>query len=63
MGRHYWKVMLGSKSSAAEPSRAGGYLGADYEVLQDLTGHLPDTYREFNSEWIPFFLQSRDSPL
>lgn len=53
--------MLGSKSSAAEAARAGGYLGADYEVLQDLTGHLPDTYREFNSEWIPFFLQTRDS--
>lgn len=61
MERHYWKVMLGSKSSAAQACAAGGFLGADYEIHQDLSNSLPENYREFNAEWIPYFMHSRDS--
>lgn len=61
MERHNWKVMLGSKSSAAKKCAVGGFLGADYEIAQDLSGSLPENYRGFNAEWIPYFMRTRDS--
>ncbi len=59
--RHYWKVMLGSKSKDAAACKEGSFIGADYDLRKDLSDSLPETYREFNAEWIPYFLQSRDS--
>ncbi|MGA0588156.1 endonuclease NucS domain-containing protein [Dyella sp. KRB-257] len=35
---------------------AGGFIGADYGIAQDLSGHLPDAWREFNKAFIPVFL-------
>lgn len=36
----------------------GGFIGADYGIDQDLTGKLPDQWREFNAAFIPVFLES-----
>ena len=53
--------MLGSKSSAAKECAVGRFLGADYEITQDLSEQLPENYRDFNAEWIPYFVRTRDS--
>lgn len=49
MSRRFCKVMLGRGSSAAAEARTSGFIGADYDVDQDLSSQLPDDWREFNS--------------
>jgi len=40
--KSYYRIMLGRKSVYAEECRAGNFIGANYEILEDLTGKLPD---------------------
>lgn len=54
--KHYYRVMLGKKSSYAEACFAGNFIGADFGMRHDLTDHLPDEWRLFNREFIPVFL-------
>jgi restriction system protein len=54
--KSYYRVMLGRKSVHAGECFAGGFIGADYGIEQDLSGHLPDEWREFNKAFIPVFL-------
>jgi restriction system protein len=49
--------MLGRKSEYAEACLAGGFIGTDFGVHQDLTGHLPEEWRAFNKEFIPVYLE------
>ncbi len=56
MTRRFYKVMLGAGSREANNCRADGYLGTDYDVREDLTGQLPDNWREFSSVWLPRLL-------
>jgi restriction system protein len=51
--------MLGRKSRHAEECFAGNFVGTDFDLPQDLTGRLPDTFRAFNTEFIPIFLENR----
>jgi restriction system protein len=51
-----YRVMLGGGSAHATEAVAGGFIGADFTIQQDLTGHLPDNFRDFNTEFIPVFL-------
>lgn len=34
------------------------YIGADFNIKQDLSGKLPEEWRTFNKEFIPVYLQS-----
>lgn len=61
MAQHFYKVMLGTKSRDAERCRAEGFIGSDFDVFEDLSTQLPETYREFNDKWIPHFLGTRTS--
>lgn len=54
----YYRVMLGQKSKYAEACFAGNFIGADYGIAEDLTGKLPDAWREFNATYIPVYLAS-----
>jgi len=56
--RNYYRVMLGRQSVHAAECFAGGFIGADYQIHQDLTGQLPDEWRQFNAQFIPIFLAS-----
>jgi restriction system protein len=56
MSRSFYKVMLGQGSREAEVCRAHGFLGADYDVREDLAGSLPDHWKEFNAQWLPRLL-------
>ncbi len=51
--------MLGRKSDLAETCRSEGFIGTDFEIHEDLTGQLPDDWREFNELWIEKLLPSR----
>ncbi len=48
--------MLGKGSIHAEKCVAGNFIGADFDINQDLTGRLPEDWRPFNKEFIPIFL-------
>jgi restriction system protein len=51
--------MLGQKSVYAAECFAGGFIGADYEIDEDLTGKLPEEWREFNAAYIPVYQKNR----
>ena len=48
--------MLGRKSMHAKECFAGGFIGTDFDIHQDLTGRLPDEWRAFNKEFIPIYM-------
>jgi restriction system protein len=48
--------MLGKGSIHAEKCVAGNFIGADFDINQDLTGRLPEDWRPFNKEFIPILL-------
>lgn len=56
--KEFYRVMLGKGSMYAKECREQGFIGADFDIQQDLTGHLPEDWREFNKEFIPIFLQA-----
>jgi restriction system protein len=61
VSRRFYKVMLGQRSKDANICRAEGFIGADFDVHQDLSQQLPENWREFSEKWIPYFMQTRTS--
>jgi restriction system protein len=55
--KSYYRIMLGKQSAHAAECFAGGYIGAGFDINQDLTGKLPENWREFNKAFIPVYLQ------
>ena len=53
---NYYRIMLGRKSAHAADCFAGGFVGADFGIREDLSTQLPDEWREFNRKYIPVFL-------
>ncbi|MHB1236299.1 MAG: hypothetical protein ACYCY7_01935 [Gallionella sp.] len=56
--KNYYRVMLGKQSIHASIGFAGNFIGADFEIPQDLTTNLPDDWRAFNKKFIPIFLST-----
>jgi restriction system protein len=52
----YYRVMLGRKSIHASECFAGGFIGADFGIDQDLKYDLPEEWRQFNQAFIPIYL-------
>ena len=46
--------MLGAKSIHADECYKGNFIGADFDIKQDLTGKLPDNWRDFNATFIGY---------
>ena len=57
--RQYIRVMLGAKSIYAQQCFEEGFIGADYEIHEDLTNNLSDDWKEFNSKYRPVWLKNR----
>ena len=55
--KNYYRIMLGKQSTYATECFAGGFIGADFDIDVDLTGKLPENWREFNKAFIPIYLQ------
>lgn len=56
--KNYYRVMLGKQSVHAAKCFTGNYIGADFEIPQDLANDLPDDWRAFNKKFIPLFLSN-----
>jgi restriction system protein len=56
--KNYYRVMLGRKSVHAAEALAGGFIGGDFTIREDLTRKLPDEWREFNKAFVPVFLKN-----
>lgn len=56
--KSYYRVMLGRKSAFAAECFAGGFIGVDYELEEDLSNSLPEEWRDFNRKYIPIYLAS-----
>ena len=55
--KSYYQVRLGKGGSFAEQCLREGFIGADFQLGQDLTGKLPDQWRAFNKEFVPVWLK------
>lgn len=53
----YYRLMLGAKSVHAEECFKGNFIGVDFGIHQDLSGHFHDTWKDFNKEFIPVYLE------
>jgi len=47
--------MLGKKSIHAAECFAGGFIGTDFGLIEDLTTKLGDDWRDFNKRYIPIY--------
>ena len=56
--KSYYRLMLGRRSIFAEQCFAGNFIGVDFDIYEDLTGNLPEDWREFNKKYIPIFLKN-----
>jgi restriction system protein len=54
--KNYYRVMLGKKSIHAEACFAGGFIGADFGIDQDLTRERPEFWKDFNRKFVPIYL-------
>ncbi len=55
--KNYYRIMLGKKSVYAEEAHRGNFIGAGWFKDVDLTNKLPDNWRDFNSKFIPLYLE------
>jgi len=56
--KEFYRVMLGRGSMYAQECREQGFIGAGFDINQDLTNSLPDNWREFNQHFIPIYLDA-----
>lgn len=56
--KKYNRVMLGPKSVYAEQCYKEGFIGADFDIRQDLSNDLPENWRDFNKKFIPVWLKA-----
>jgi restriction system protein len=57
--KRYFRVMLGKKSIYASECLKEGFIGADLGIHENLSGNLPDNWRDFNKKYIPVFMAAR----
>ena len=56
--KKYNRIMLGKGGLFIEECIADGYIGADFEINEDLSNNLPDSLKAFNARYIPTYLNS-----
>lgn len=54
--KKYYRVMLGRQSVHAAECFAGGFIGTDFDIRQDLSPDLTDNWREFNEKFRPIYM-------
>ena len=55
--KNYYRVVLGAKNAYAKECYDGGFIGAGYDILQDLTQDLPENWRDFNAKFRDIWLE------
>lgn len=56
--KEFYRIMLGRGSMYAQECREQGFIGAGFDINQDLTHALPENWREFNQQFIPVYLDA-----
>ena len=56
MAKHYNRVMLGRGGPFAEECHQKGYIGADFNVYEDLTSTLTDDVKKFIKQYASVFM-------
>jgi restriction system protein len=56
--KKYYRIMLGKKSIHAAEGFSGNFIGANFEINQNLTNSLPELWRDFNKVFIPEFIKT-----
>lgn len=54
--KRYNRVMLGRGGKYAKMCRENGYIGADFDIYEDLSDSLFDNWRDFNKKYIPVWM-------
>jgi restriction system protein len=55
--KNYYRVMLGRGSKHAAEAFAGGYIGTDFDIEEDLSKKLPEEWRKFNDVFVPIYMK------
>ena len=55
--KQYNRIMLGKGGKYAKTCRQEGYIGSEFEVMQDLSDSLFENWRDFNKKFIPEWLK------
>ncbi|GAB1449108.1 hypothetical protein MASR2M44_21310 [Bacteroidota bacterium] len=56
--KKYIRLMLGAKSAHIDECIKGNFIGADFDLNQDLSKHLFENWRDFNKKFIPIWLEN-----
>jgi restriction system protein len=56
--KRYIRLMLGAKSAHIEECLKGNFIGADFDIQQDISKHLYENWRDFNKRFIPVWLET-----
>jgi restriction system protein len=56
--RKYIRLMLGARSIHIDECLKGNFIGADFDIHQDLSHNLPEDWREFNKKFIPVWQEN-----
>jgi restriction system protein len=56
--KKYVRVMLGPKSIYAQQCYNGNFIGADFDIKEDLTNKLHENWKDFNAEYRPVWLEA-----
>lgn len=56
MSKSFYRVILGAKSVYADVCYNEGFIGAHYNIHQDLSSELTDDWREFNAKYREVYL-------
>ncbi|MBK9081157.1 MAG: DUF1016 family protein [Rhizobiales bacterium] len=54
--KSYYRLMLGKRSAFAAECFEGGFIGANFEINEDLSRKLTDDWRSFNKTFVPIYL-------
>lgn len=57
--KKYYRIMLGRGSRFAKMCREEGYIGANFDIHEDLNGNLPENWRDFNKHYIPIYIKNQ----
>lgn len=57
--KNYYRIMLGKSSLYAKDCYEGNFIGVDFLSDIDLTGQLPENWKNFNQKFIPI-VQKRE---
>ena len=50
------RIMLGKGGCFLDECLEGGFIGADFEITEDLSDNLPEDWRAFNKKYIPVWI-------